>query len=596
MADILADETGIYPALDQFLEMKYPSTLTNGPWMLTPRNPIFFLDRHISPFLSLKSIKPFGFSVARYLCELCDEEITDFVRREGPLLAGGLFYPMQPPQRQLRDAFDVLDYYVEHVADLATRFPSKFYFHPTDPDWNALYFLPRWIYEHGLDRFNTPTSLRAISNHQFAEITLPPDEEMLSQLRALQDLKNLAIYEMFDMEASGMIQKMEPIPLFDWEMTKATKYNSANLTPVESLPDASTGLVAKIEIASRSVKAQSKRKPPKAPIPSSKRVKKEAPNNGSVYIAPRRGERQKPYDPKGTHFLQHAWTRAVESDATFLVFHCGKYERIGIRHRETQTLYLSELIDPSTQECYGKMQVGLQLAIIKDLLDRQAADREKKKVPSKRKRNAETDVKESVGNKKRRKDLEDRVVVDSNPSSDVVENLLASRHVALMRIHFGGYQSPAPSSFLRVGSSCAPSVANMPFKEPKGNTTYLASDYFTITLTEQISRGAVGTIYKASALFRLGSKTVEYSRLVVKMAFSEKRQEGLAHEYEIYQHLARVKCTENILPVHGLFRDAETGALALVMDIGGINLISREIQRGGDSSYTQEERCVLHLR
>ena len=59
-------------------------------------------------------------------------------------------------------------------------------------------------------------------------------------------------------------------------------------------------------------------------------------------------------------------------DSTFIIFHCGKYERIGMRHRETGTLFLSDLID--VHSCrdpgYGKIQTGLYLLIIRDAMER----------------------------------------------------------------------------------------------------------------------------------------------------------------------------------------------------------------------------------
>jgi hypothetical protein len=64
--------------------------------------------------------------------------------------------------------------------------------------------------------------------------------------------------------------------------------------------------------------------------------------------------------------------RSVEDDSTFIVFHTGNYERIGFRHRRTRTLVLSELIDirKCTDPAYGKMQIGLFISIIEDVLDR----------------------------------------------------------------------------------------------------------------------------------------------------------------------------------------------------------------------------------
>jgi len=40
-----------------------------------------------------------------------------------------------------------------------------------------------------------------------------------------------------------------------------------------------------------------------------------------------------------------AWAETALNDSTFIILNCGWYERIGIRHRAPQTLYLSGLID-----------------------------------------------------------------------------------------------------------------------------------------------------------------------------------------------------------------------------------------------------------
>src|SRR6266550_7376382 len=71
-------------------------------------------------------------------------------------------------------------------------------------------------------------------------------------------------------------------------------------------------------------------------------------------------------------------------DTTFIIFHCGKYERIGVRHRATGTLFLSNLI--YVHSCrnpgYGKIQAGLYLLIIKDAMERARVLRKLTSVPS----------------------------------------------------------------------------------------------------------------------------------------------------------------------------------------------------------------------
>lgn len=62
----------------------------------------------------------------------------------------------------------------------------------------------------------------------------------------------------------------------------------------------------------------------------------------------------------------------MEADATLIIFHCGKWERIGYRHRTSQTLFLSDLIDVSTgsNPRYGQLQTGLYMIILRDALER----------------------------------------------------------------------------------------------------------------------------------------------------------------------------------------------------------------------------------
>jgi hypothetical protein len=62
----------------------------------------------------------------------------------------------------------------------------------------------------------------------------------------------------------------------------------------------------------------------------------------------------------------------VRNDGTIIVIHSGNYEVIGIRHRESQTLYISDVIEPPTckNPAYGKLHTGIYIAAIKDAMDR----------------------------------------------------------------------------------------------------------------------------------------------------------------------------------------------------------------------------------
>ncbi len=63
-----------------------------------------------------------------------------------------------------------------------------------------------------------------------------------------------------------------------------------------------------------------------------------------------------------------------------MVLHSGNHEIIGIRHRRSQTLYISDVIEPHScsNPGYGKIQVGLYIAAIKETIDRARQEREAK--------------------------------------------------------------------------------------------------------------------------------------------------------------------------------------------------------------------------
>jgi hypothetical protein len=62
----------------------------------------------------------------------------------------------------------------------------------------------------------------------------------------------------------------------------------------------------------------------------------------------------------------------VRVDSTIIIFHSGNLEYVCVRHRETQTLYISDLID--VPHCanpgYGKLHTGIYIAAIQDAVQR----------------------------------------------------------------------------------------------------------------------------------------------------------------------------------------------------------------------------------
>ncbi len=67
-----------------------------------------------------------------------------------------------------------------------------------------------------------------------------------------------------------------------------------------------------------------------------------------------------------------AWANAVRADASVIIIDCGNYLRVGVRHRATQTLLLSDLVDVChcKDPAYGKIWAGIHLATVEDVLQR----------------------------------------------------------------------------------------------------------------------------------------------------------------------------------------------------------------------------------
>jgi hypothetical protein len=63
----------------------------------------------------------------------------------------------------------------------------------------------------------------------------------------------------------------------------------------------------------------------------------------------------------------------VRVDGTFIIIHSGNYELVCLRRRDSQTLYVSDVIEPPTckNPGYGKLQVGIYVAALQDAIARQ---------------------------------------------------------------------------------------------------------------------------------------------------------------------------------------------------------------------------------
>ncbi|KAF4619154.1 hypothetical protein D9613_004780 [Agrocybe pediades] len=333
-----------------------------------------------------------------------------------------------------------------------------------------------------------------------------------------------------------------------------------------------------------------------------------------VVIPPRRAHgRERRYRPEPGHFIEAAWFRSVADDSTFIIFNCGRYERIGIRHRATQTLFLSDLIDPARTHEYGKIHVGLHLAILKDCIDRvnssepspigdgtptgPALDTQDKPSPP-----SSTGTKRRADSVPPEESHRSKLQKRKHPEEDkeIFAEEINKREIAFFFLHYLHYCSSSPSSLIRIESSCVQKHFQHPFPRPKRKAAYTASSYMTMSLNDiEIGRGASGTVYRAHVEIHTQSGEKLAQEMIVKFALYPRTREKMLQEYSAYQHLARADVTDGIVAVHGLFEDVETGMLLMLMENAGKSLMKiyaeETSERGKDLLTPANEPILLGL-
>ena len=317
--------------------------------------------------------------------------------------------------------------------------------------------------------------------------------------------------------------------------------------------------------------------------------------------------------------FRQAWAQAVRVDGTIIVLHSGNHELICVRHRDTQTLYVSDLIEPPTckDPGYGKLQVGIYVAAIQDMMDRtkQRLQRSQPKSPDgdDDKDDRYDDCASESGHKCDQGNSMGRTGGGgrSNPSGGVRKNsrfqggagrkdpgvdelvtigvclpqprkcpdpdhqhqkiiqAASKRDMLLLYLQYGVYDSPIPASFIR---SAPPIIAKAKFPapplSPRAMCTYTPKQCLSIVLTSEIGRGAIGIVHRGTLKLndRDGSAPLD---VVVKLAFDSQQRDMLRTEYETYRHVRSKGVLRGLTTTVGFFDDTEDGPCALVMLYAG---------------------------
>ncbi|KAF9552981.1 hypothetical protein CPC08DRAFT_249719 [Agrocybe pediades] len=267
-------------------------------------------------------------------------------------------------------------------------------------------------------------------------------------------------------------------------------------------------------------------------------------------------------------------------------------ERIGIRHRASQTLYLSPLIDP-----VNNRKPSTQFGSLFSHLSRSpgTVQLETGVTATNSKNRSAVHLEDRDGTRKKK--FKKSMLSPHEISYAQVKEEISKRELALMTLNYDIYCSPVPATFLRVSSSCAPGTSAE--FHPTSRTKFRPVEYVDMTLSKPIGHGAVGVVHAATASMELESGEIMEHKVILKLAFSRAQKVKLKHEYDIYVHLSKVGDVQCILDVHGLFEDPDSNTLALVMEEGGRSLAYlNELEEDREGKVTGKDRtaCLNALK
>ncbi|KAF4622918.1 hypothetical protein D9613_001543 [Agrocybe pediades] len=516
--------------------------------------PVTFYDRHISSNLVCRQVSAFP-SMVQSLSKICDKALARY-HREGhqfsltgyPKVHRFARYPMAYGK-----APTIGDYFGTYVGNPASTYASRFYFLPES--WEPVFFFQRDYPDNDLCDFFAEYTLGSGSG----DVDFPEGCGILpatvTQVGDLYDrFPTVALWHLYPMTPSGksILKNMQSQHTFVWEYARTIGHRNVSLKP--SPPDASNGILyhcKQMEVGRRR-RAQAIRNR-SCVVPSEGNIARKPSSVVNVHRQATRTVRRR---TRVNQFIQHAWARAVDTDSTFIIFNCGLYERIGIRHRESQTLYISPLIEPinSRNPSYGKLHVGLHVAIIQDLLQR-------------------SECQKSSGHSKKR-------------SAGHLDNLEPPKK----RRRKEEFAPPQDVDYVKVKRE---------MNKRDSKTKFRSTEYIDLTLLEPIGEGAVGVVHPAKLSLALADGQVLKHRVIVKVAFSVEQREKLRHEYDVYSHLASIGHVQGIVEVHGLFEDPDSSALALVMEDGGqsLSLLNElEVDRGNKVTGDDRISCLEALK
>ncbi|TFK66382.1 hypothetical protein BDN72DRAFT_149419 [Pluteus cervinus] len=290
-------------------------------------------------------------------------------------------------------------------------------------------------------------------------------------------------------------------------------------------------------------------------------------------------------EPTPEGLVHHVWRLATQKDTTIVVLNCGNYERIGIRHRSSQTLYLSDVIDV-TKPGYGKLHLGILMSAVVDALNRYRVYRARNPIPPSIMRTTKRQRKvEIAGNVDLRRSKRQKLNIILEKSRDhqplnkrdtqTLWREMTRRPILLLQFSGDGLNSSKPACCLRKGSALSPFSPGdvQPLDDLK--ELYHPDDYFFLTLRWGNLCGVTGHVFTGQLRVTLLDGRSLSRGVVAKIAYYEEARDRIRREYHVYQRLWG-HGIKRIPEIYGLFEDADDLATILVMERAACTFRERE--------------------
>lgn len=549
-----------------------PPSVQVPPGSEDVEQPLSFYDKHLSSNLGLKRVVHLP-TLLHSMSKAMDAclDFVDAHKIDLPLITHGDDFPSKcrreivDADTESIDASSIAQLYAETTGGNCEAVSSMLFLTPRCSMWlPAFGFTRNYMADNPADQAFTVEEYSVCLDIEDKDIFLYPEvkecltDDKLQLLRRLfKRDRRLATWEFlpYTTQAIAVIQNLggaKPSSSRTTTPFKMSTYPPIGKfhSPVVPLPYDAETTPGRPHISRRSSRV---RKSTISPPPAYHRLP-------TVHIAS-----QPPPGQSSTvdHVLQHAWVTACRRDSTFIIFQCGNYERIGIRDRASQTLYLSDIIDvpnSKTPGSYAELHINLYISILDDAVQR-AAHLYQPGNPPAPPRKRQSDADEPSERPRQRLKLRSHSTQLRHAAIAVKPHCLdflhdvCQRHLLLLSIQYGVYSSPNPATFFRCG--------HRPNFIGAKRACFKPNEYVQLKLTSLITRGATGTVHEGILeVYHDDRELITYS-VVAKLAFGDSQIARMRHEANIYEHLTKAGVC-GIPRYYGIFEDLHHGPVVLV--------------------------------